>query len=86
MEGKAWYRRGKIGLGAPSGVRGNSLRGEGMQTWLGVALLDKHRVQVGTRGREGEATWHPAIVIKIISHLTTFTKNGMTIFTNLLVG
>ena len=84
MEGKAWYRRGKIGLGAPLGVRGNSLRGEAMQTWLGVALLDKHRVQVGTWGREGEASWHPAVII--IIHLTTFTKNGMTIFTNLLVG
>ena len=35
---------------------GNSLRGEAMQTWLGVALLDKHRVQVGTWGREGEAS------------------------------
>ena len=56
MEGKAWYRRGKIGQGAPSGVRGNSLRGQAMQTWLGVALLDKHRVQVGTWGREGEAS------------------------------
>ena len=58
MEEKAWDCRGKIDQGgqAPWQVRGDSLQGEAIETWLGMASLDKRKVQLGTRGREGEAS------------------------------
>ena len=37
-------------------MRGDSLRGEVMETWLGRASSDKRKVQLDTWGREGEAS------------------------------
>ena len=49
-------------------MRGDSLRGEVVETWLGMASLGKRKVQLDTWGREEEASWHPVrISIKVIS-------------------
>ena len=58
MKGKACDRRGNIdqGVRAPQQVRGDNLRGEVVETWLGMASLGKRKDQLDTWGRVGEAS------------------------------